>query len=323
MQLALGAYVTDVRFDRAGRAAVLLGDGRVVFEAGGEVQAHDGAILCGAAHPSGAGVLSGGDDGRLVWSRPGEAPHQLAAVPGRWIDAIAASAASGLIAFAAGREVHVRDAASPAFANTLAHERAAAALAFDAKGRRLAVATYGGAWLWYATIAQQKPQVLKWAGSHIGVVLSPDGRFVVSSMQEGALHGWRLSDGADMRMPGYPAKVRAMAFLDRGRMLATSGASGVVLWPFSGSGGPMGQQASEIGYQEGAAVVLVAAAGTRLAAGLDDGRVWRADLSGEQLTVRAEKGAPISALALSPDGRRLAWGDEAGACGVAELPPLG
>jgi WD40 repeat protein len=320
MAFAFDAYVTEARFDGAGKAMFALGDGSVRFE-DVLVQAHQGAALCAERHPSGEGLITGGDDGRLVWSRASGA-EVLAELKGRWIDAVAASAESGLIAFAAAREAHVRDTKDPAFAGVLAHERAVAGLAFDPKGRRLACATYGGAALWYARIADQKPQLLKWAGSHIAAAFSPDGKFLISAMQENALHGWRLADGADMRMGGYPAKVKSLAFVDGGRLLATSGASGAVVWPFSGSSGPMGKQAAEVGFQDGALVTRVAGSpkGPRLAAGLDDGRIWTTDLGkGAIRFLKAEKGPPISALALSPDASRLAWGDEEGGAGVAEL----
>lgn len=323
MILDFDAYVTDARFDRSGAAIFALGDGTVRWEDGATVQAHDGAVLCACAHPSGEGVLTGGDDGRLVWSRP-QGAEVAAEVRGRWIDAVASSPASGLIAFAAGREVQVRDVKDPAFSNALAHERAVAALAFDPKGRRIAAATYGGAALWYARIAEQKPQWLKWAGSHVALAFSPDGRFLISAMQENELHGWRLADGADMRMGGYPSKVKSLAFLDRGRMMATSGASGAVIWPFGGSNGPMGKQAAEVGYQEGALVTRVAAPAdaARVAAGLSDGRVWIAELArtGTRF-LKADKGPPVTALEISPDGRRIAWGDEEGGAGVADLEP--
>ncbi len=320
MSFAFDAYVTDARFDRSGAASFALGDGTVRWEDGRSVQAHDGAVLCAAAHPSGEGLITGGDDGRLVWSRNGES-EVLAEVKGRWIDVAASSPASGLIAFAAGREVMVRDARDPKMANTLAHERSVGGLDFDPKGRRIAAATYGGAALWYAGIAQQKPQMLKWAGSHVLVAFSPDGRFLVSAMQENELHGWKLADGANMRMGGYPSKVKSLTFLDKGRLMATAGAAGAVIWPFGGSTGPMGKQAAEVGFQEGTVVTRVAALpdAPRLAAGLSDGRVWTADLgAGGVRFVKAEKGEPISALAISPDGRRIAWGDEAGNAGVGE-----
>jgi WD40 repeat protein len=266
-------------------------------------------------------VVSGGDDGRLVWAKASGA-QELARIPGRWLDSVAASAESGLIAFSAGREVHVRDAKDPAFARVFQHEKSVADVAFDPKGRRVAAATYGGACLWYARIADQKPLVLKWAGSHVAVAWSPDGKFLISGMQENALHGWRVADEKNMRMGGYPAKVKSLVFLGKGALMATSGANGVVIWPFAGANGPMGKQAAEVGYEERALVTRVAGmpAGNWVAWGLDDGRVRACNLVGQQMVeVRAERGAPISALAMTADGKRVAWGDEDGQAGVAEI----
>jgi WD40 repeat protein len=321
MTLSFDAYVTAVIFDAAGEAHFALGDGTVRTAAGAAHEAHDGAVLDAVAHPSGQGILTGGDDGRVVWSRGGETA-EIAKVPGRWIDALDASADSKLVAFAAGKELHVRDLADPGFSRVFAHERSVAGLAFDPKGRRIAAATYGGAWLWYARIADQKPQQLKWAGSHVKVAWSPDGRFLMSAMQENALHGWRVADEKNMRMGGYPAKVKSMAFLAKGQLMATSGANGAVVWPFAGSNGPMGKQAAEVVYDESAMVVRVASAPNlkRLAAGLDDGRVWVCDLDSSKTDmIKAEKGPAITALAITAKGDRLAWGDEDGGAGVVEL----
>jgi WD40 repeat protein len=322
MTLSFEAFVTAALFDRAGRAIFTLGDGAVHFEDGARQTAHeDGASLAACLHPSGEGVLSAGDDGRLVWART-EGTQELLNLPGRWLDSVAASAESGLIAVAAGREVHVRDVADPTFARAFAHEKTVGEVAFDPKGRRIAAATYGGVWLWYARIADQKPAILKWAGSHVAVAWSPDGKFLISGMQENALHGWRVADEKNMRMGGYPAKVKSLAFLGRGMMLATSGANGVVIWPFAGANGPMGKQAAEVGFDETAVVTRVAgmAGGTWLAWGLNDGRVRACDLASQAVAeVRPERGAPVSALAMSPDGKRVAWGDEDGAAGVAEV----
>ncbi|MDB5482414.1 MAG: hypothetical protein JWO83_3467 [Caulobacteraceae bacterium] len=318
MNAAFDAYVTEIVAD-GGRAVFALGDGALAWEDGERIQVHDGAILAAVAHPSGKGVLTGGDDGRLAWSQPGES-RVLAEVPRKWVDAVAASPASGLIAFAAGRETHVLDIKAADFRRVFTHEASVAALAFDPKGRRLATATYGGAALWYARIAEQKPVMLRWAGSHVGVAFSPDGRFLISSMQEAALHGWRLSDARDMRMGGYPAKVRSLVFLGDA-WLATSGANGAVLWPFAGANGPMGKQAMEIGWDESALVTRLAGdvRGEHLVVGLDDGRIWTSHLPSERrVTLRAEKGPPISALAVV-ENRRVAWGDEEGGAGILPL----
>ena len=96
----------------------------------------------------------------------------------------------------------------------------------------------------------------------------------------------------------------------------------MVVWPFQGSTGPMGKQAAEIGFDESAMVGRVAGTpnGQLVAAGLDDGRVWWCDLGGQRLEpVKAEKGSPITALTMTADGKRIAWGDEDGAAGVFDL----
>lgn len=322
---AFDAFVVSALFERSGRAAFALGDGTVRFETGETADAHpNAAVQAASLHPSGEGVITGGDDGRLIWSRAGEAPVELANVGSRWIDAVDTSSESGLIAFAAGKEAVVLDAADAKFRRVFAHERSVADVAFDAKGRRLACATYGGATAWFARIEGQKPTFLKWAGSHVAVAWSPDGRFLISAMQENALHGWRLADAKDLRMGGYPAKPKSVAFLADGRLMATSGAQGAVAWAFRGNNGPMGEQASEVGpLEEGVTVTKVAGTpgSTLLAAGRADGRVWVADLQGSRLEyVRAGAGAPVSALAVTRAGDRVAWGDQDGAAAVETSP---
>ena len=321
MQTTYDAQVTAIVFDTEG-AIFALGDGSVRFEGGEFSAAHDGAVLCAVVHPSGDGVITGGDDGRLIWHRRGEAGVLATSARGQWIDAVDASAESGLIAFSAGKTLTVLDAKDAGFRRDFQHERTVSGVAFEPKGRRIAASTYGGAALWFARIAEQKPTLLKWAGSHTAVTFSPDGAFVVTAMQDAQLHGWRIKDQKNLRMGGYPSKVRSMSFLSDGRLMATSGAQGAVLWPFVGSNGPMGREATEIGFDEGSLVALVASRPKHgvLAAGLNDGRVWLADPAAQGLNfLKADKGAPITALAMSPDAARVAWADEDGSAGVVEI----
>ena len=321
MQFDFDAQITAALFDAQG-AAFALGDGSVRFDGRNRIEAHDGAVLCAAVHPSGQGVVTGGDDGKVVWSRRDEDPVVLASTKGQWVDAIDASPASGLVAFSHGRTLSVIDPNDAGFRRDFQHERTVSGVAFEPKGRRIATSTYGGAALWYARIDKQQPTLLKWAGSHTGVAVSPDGAFVVTTMQDNQLHGWRLKDAKNLRMGGYPGKIRSVAFLAGGQLMATSGAQGVVLWPFIGSNGPMGREATEIGYDEGSLVNLVSARSGHglVAAGLNDGRVWVAHPAGQGLNfVKAERGPPIVALSLSPDADKVAWADEDGAAGVAIL----
>jgi WD40 repeat protein len=326
MDFNFDAYVTAALFDKHHRAMFALGDGTVRFEDGTSVEAHpDASVQCACAHPSGEGILTGGDDGRVVWTRASGA-ELVGEIKGRWIDAIAASPESGLIAYAAGKALHVKDSKDASFSRAFTYEHSLADLAFEPKGRRIAAATYGGVALWYARIAEQKPQLLAWAGSHVGVVWSPDGKFIISSMQEGQLHGWRLQDSKNMQMGGYPSKVKSMAFLADGQIMATSGSNGAVVWPFGGANGPLGKQASEVAYDDGMTTRVASAGGKGplLAVGRDDGRVGVLNLAATQneKVRNTPSGAPITALALSSDGGRVAWGDESGAAGVAGLPAM-
>ena len=197
------AQVTAALFDKTG-AIFALGDGSVRFENGARSEVHDGAILCAAVHPSGEGVVTGGDDGNVVWSREGESVV-LATAKGQWIDAIDASPASGLIAFSFGRTLSVIDPKEVGFRRDFQHERTVSGVAFDPKGRRIATSTYGGAWLWYARIEQQQPVKMAWAGSHLAVGFSPDGAFVVTKDKKNP--GPRADRGSKAGCrPGQPAQ---------------------------------------------------------------------------------------------------------------------
>ncbi len=140
-------------------------------------------------------------------------------------------------------------------------------------------------------------------------------------MQESALHGWRLSDGQHMRMSGYPSKTRALSFTRSGKWLATSGAEPVVLWPFTG-GGPMGKSPSELGGADGVLCSFVACHPQNevVAAGFSDGLVLLGDIPAMRLLPVAAPGrGPVSALAWSADGSRLAFGTETGFVAVVDF----
>ena len=159
---------------------------------------------------------------------------------------------------------------------------------------------------------------LEWKGAHLGVSFSPDGKYVVTAMQENALHGWRLADGKDMRMSGYPAKPRSMSWSAKGRFLATSGANAAMLWPFHFKDGPMGKPPLQLGARE-VLVTRVAChptrgdGGDRLPGRHDPRRPFRRRRGGADAP---PGGGPVSALAWDDAGRRLAFGTEDGAAGV-------
>lgn len=134
MNFDFDAQVTAALFDNTG-AVFALGDGSVRFEDRTRVEAHDGAVLCACVHPSGDGIVTGGDDGKVVWTRHDEDPVVLATTKNQWIDAIDASPASGLIAFSFGRTLSVIDPKEVGFRRDFQHERTVSGVAFEPKGQ--------------------------------------------------------------------------------------------------------------------------------------------------------------------------------------------
>ncbi len=281
------------------------------------VGVHAGGILCSVG--DGARIVTGGDDGLLVETDADGEHRTLAAdEKKRWIDQVAL-APDGSVAWSAGKTAHVLTAKGDD--RTFDAPSTVAGLAFAPKGLRLAIAHYNGATLWFPNAQGADPQVLQWKGSHLGVIVSPDGRFLVTAMQEPMLHGWRLVDGQHMRMSGYSARVRSLCFTADGDHLATSGAEALILWPFDGKQGPMGRQPNIMARSQ-ARVVAVACHPKQpvVATGFNDGSVFMVRIDdGALIKVREADGKTVSALGWDAAGQQLAFGTEEGQAGVLTL----
>ena len=330
-----GAFVTACAVSRDGSLAAFSTAEGVVHLAGvpvrqGEwrsLQAHDGSVLSLAVDVGGCHFLTGGDDNRLCRISGADGGMHELSRGRRWVEHVcsavdgkAGDGKGGWIASAQGKQVALRDATGE-LVREYAHDSTVAGLAFDAKGKRLAAAHYGGVSLRFVAAREDKPRLLEWKGSHLEVAIHPMGEAVITSMQERELHGWRLADGKALRMSGYPQKTRSLSFSRNGRWLATSGAPAVVLWPFFG-GGPMGREPTELAGIEGVVCTRVAFHPLHeiVAAGYGDGRVLMAEVAnGRALSICAPGPAAISTLCFAPDGMALAFGTEAGGMAVVDL----
>ncbi|MBC9177068.1 WD40 repeat domain-containing protein [Pseudoroseomonas ludipueritiae] len=323
----LGAWVIGAAFSRDGKAAAFaLGDGTMriasTTDITGEwnkVEVHDGACLSMVPDVS-SGFLSGGDDGLVARvANDGKVDEFAKLGTMKWVDNVAAHP-DGLRAASVGKVVHLFGKDGTLF-RKLEHPSSVGGIAFDAKGKRVAVAHYNGASLWFANSKDGSAKVLPWKGSHQGVWFSPDGTHVVTTMQENALHGWRLADAQDMRMSGYATKIKSVSFTGKGRWLATAGADCIVLWPFF-AGGPMGKPPVELAGGDGVLCTQVACHPQHevVAAGFDDGLVLMAEIgSGKVVPVAAPGRGAISALAWNPAGTQIAFGTESGFAGLVDL----
>ena len=322
-----GAHVVAATFDRArSQAAFALGDGTLrtawLSEPGAwsSVAAHDGAVLALSADARAEGFVCGGDDGQFVRVTSGQVA-KIAGFGGKWVEQVAsfADAKAGLLACAAGKFVHLFSADGQKV-KSFEHPSTVTGIAFDAKGKRIAASHYNGASLWFVASTAAKPRRLEWKGSHTGVALHPAAEALVTSMQENALHGWRLADAHDMRMSGYPAKPESLGFTRSGRYLASSGADAIVLWPFFG-GGPMGKPPLELAQMQAVCTrVACHPVDEVVAAGYADGSVVLAEIATSRvLAVAPARHGPVSALAWSGDGAWLALGTEQGFAALVDF----
>jgi WD40 repeat protein len=301
-------------------AVFVLGDEALLFarQSGDplRVVVHGGAIL--AAANDGERIVTGGDDGKVVATKVDTTTATIAADPKhRWIDHVAI-APDGAVGWSAGKVAFVQSRKGEP--RQLEAPSTVGGLAFAPKGRRLAIAHYNGATLWFPNAAAA-PERLEWKGSHVGITFSPDGRYLVTAMQEAALHGWRLTDRKHMRMSGYSGKVQAMAWTADGNGLATSGAPQLIVWPFQGKDGPMGKEPLVLAPTEHQ-VSAVACHPQRdvIAAGYEDGLVLLVRAKdGREVVARRPGGSPISALAWNASGTAMAFGTEQGEAGVVDL----
>ena len=281
------------------------------------IEAHDG-LLAAVPTPDGKALVAGGEDGRVTLLSSDGTIEELASIGRKWVTSVAAGP-RGAVAFASGKTAYVR--LPDGKLKELVHPRSVEGVAFAPTGLRIAVARYNGATLHFPA-AEGSPVELEWAGAHTGVEFSPNGEFLVTTMQENALHGWKLADGRHMRMTGYPAKVKSQSWSVKGRWLASSGAPAAIVWPFHTKDGPIGKAPVELGTRGDSMATAVAFHPTDeiLAIGFADGMVLAARVADQkEVLLRRPGNSAVTAMSWDREGRRIAFGAETGDCGVIDV----
>lgn len=297
----------------------VLGDEALLFAHDDEVTLlpiHGGAILASASDSK--RIVTGGDDGKLI-ATSADGRYEVIATDDkkRWIDQVALGP-DGAVAWSAGKSAFVRPGKGQV--RSFEAPSTVAGLCFAPKGLRLAIAHYNGASLWFPNAAAP-PTKFEWKGSHLAVTISPDGKFLMTAMQESTLHGWRIADAKNMRMSGYSARVRSFDWTADGDYLATSGSEQLILWPFDGKDGPMGRQPKMLAPSQGR-VTAVACHPKQpvVAVGYNDGAVLMVRIEdGALIAARVADGNPVSAIGWHAGGGVLAFGTESGSAGVLLL----
>lgn len=283
---------------------------------------HDG-LLAATLSQDKKKLLTSGEDGRVCSLTKFGESAELAAIGSKWISALA-SGPQDAVGFATGRKAYIR--LKDGTLREFDEERSVEGIAFAPKGMRVAFARYNGVSVNWVN-RQTQATNLHWDGAHLDVIYSPDGRFLVTTMQENALHGWKL-DGKStdqdrhMKMTGYPTKVKSHSWSAKGKWLATSGSQAAIVWPFSSKDGPMGKAPLQLGTRGDTMVSCVACHPTEdvVAVGYADGMVLACRFEDNKEAVLRRGGASaISSMGWQSDGRLLAFGSEKGECGVIDI----
>ncbi|HTR86464.1 MAG TPA: WD40 repeat domain-containing protein [Reyranella sp.] len=325
---ASDAPVAACAFNRDGSTvAFALGDGRVrllpadikAAEAPAAEPAHKGVVLSLVGDPAGDGFVSGGDDGRLLRIGLDGAATEIANQKGRWIEHMVAHRASGALAASAGKMALV--VKGDTVREFGPHQSTVADLDFAKDGGRIACAHYGGVTVWSLGEATVAPRSFKWSGSHVALKWSTDGKFLATGTQENDIHVWRLAQATDMRMQGYPAKVKSLSWSADARWLYTSSQPLFTAWSFAGKG-PEGKPPLQFG-DEGAGLMTVVAAHPAaefVVGGYDSGELQLGDIKSKRSVVlKMSDNSAITCLAWSADGFKIAAGNEKGDLLVIDL----
>ena len=315
-----GDYVAAAEISKDGRFCVVgTGDGSVLgleLETGRQLfrsKAHAGGVLGLGISPDGAQFATCGQDPNAkIWHSTGELACELPGGGAPWVEHVAWAPLGGRVATAAGRKIRLWNAEGAPLVETEPLESTVSGLGFRSDGTALAAIAYGGVHIW-PFVKGARPRHLEWKGSLISVAWSPDAKVIACGSQDGSVHFWRLANGRDSEMSGYPFKPKALAWDSESRLLATGGAAEVTVWDFRGKG-PEGSHPIQLAAHKGMCTHLAFSPRKGvLASGAQDASIvlWE-PRRGTQPIRYAFLEDEVTALVWHPEHRGLLGGDATG-----------
>src|SRR5215475_5098595 len=152
-------------------------------------------------------------------------------------------------------------------------------------------------------------------GPIVALAASPDGAFIASGAWDHTARLWSLKGDNARVLEGHRQNVNGVAFTPDGRSLVTVGYDACLrIWPINGNDAP-----TIVTLPAPLNTVAVAIDGEILT-GAADGRVYFISPSGQRRGQVGGADAPISALALAPNGRWVAAASIQGDITVIERP---
>jgi len=275
-----------------------------------------------AFHPRENVLASVGQDGKVrLWDAAFGEERVAFDGGAKWVEKLAWSPDGHLLATAGGKKVRLWEYAT---GNLLReydqHGGTVADLAWQPGTGRLAVAAYGGVSIYDPTQAEAVGH-FNWKGAPLKLAWAPNGKMLAHGNQDATVHFWYADSGQDLHMSGYPTKVRELSWDFTGRFLATGGGAAVCVWDCAGKG-PEGSTPKMLESQSGTVTAVAWQRRGFLVASADDGgRLCLYQPANRTPLVGGAtfNGTDLSALAWSPDDKKLAVGSGSGKLGLFQL----
>ena len=192
----------------------------------------EGGLLSCTLNPSATHVALTGPSGSWLWHVQSNTKRELL-VDG-WC-AAAEWASDQRLAIGWGKQVVVFDGEGDRIWSSLDFPSTITALSWLGGWKRLAIAAYGGVHIVEPRLRGSARQ-MKFTGSLLDLVSSPDGRWIVSGNQDATLQVFRSDNKTRLEMEGFPSKIDSVRFDSSGKYLDNNGAPELAVWDFSGSG---------------------------------------------------------------------------------------
>ena len=181
------------------------------------------------------------------------------------------------------------------------HEGAVNAVAFLSDGRMVTAGEDARIAIWKPGEDAPARVLEGHRGPIVALAASPDGSFIASGAWDHTARLWSVERDEVRVFEGHRQNVNGVAFTPDGRSLVTVGYDASLrIWPISGNDAP-----TIVTLPAPLNAVAVAGNGEILA-GAADGRVYFISPSGQRDGAVAGADLPITALALSPDGKWVA-----------------
>jgi cytochrome c len=150
-------------------------------------------------------------------------------------------------------------------------------------------------------------------GPVVAIVVSPDGKTLASASWDRTVRLWPLAGGAPTVLEGHQQNVNGVAFTADGKSLVSAGYDATIrIWPLRGQDAPL-----VVTLPTPLSTVLVAPDGEIATAGAD-GQIYFLSPEGRRCGVVAASSSPITSLAITADGGRIAAASTSGSIAIID-----